>query len=84
VCFSHRIFLAVMLYKRNFHCTDQARARGRGTWHDMLRSPFMWLISLSYLMVFLGRTATLDWAQLYLVQDLGHNQYVGVYCAFCA
>jgi sugar phosphate permease len=27
--------------------------------------------------VFLGRTAMLDWAQLYLVQDLGHDQYVG-------
>jgi len=59
--------------------TAQSRGRGRGTWHDMLRSPFMWLISLSYLLVFLGRTATLDWAQLYLVHDLGHSLYVGLY-----
>jgi len=39
----------------------------------------MWLISISYFLVFFGRTATLDWAQLYLIQDLGHSQYVGVY-----
>ena len=57
---------------------DYSRGRGRGTWQDMLRSPFMWLISLSYFLVFLGRTATLDWAQLYLVQDLGHSQYLGL------
>jgi len=38
----------------------------------------MWLISLSYFLVFLGRTATLDWAQLYLIQDLGHSQYLGL------
>jgi len=61
------------------HYPDQSRGRGRGTWQDMLRSPFMWLISVSYLLVFLGRTATLDWAQLYFIQDLGHSQYVGLY-----
>jgi len=42
----------------------------------------MWLISVSYMLVFLGRTATLDWAQLYLIQDLGHSQYVGLYLYF--
>jgi len=64
-------------------CADSVRGRGRGTWQDMLRSPFMWLISVSYFLVFLGRTATLDWAQLYLIQDLGHNQYVGIYIYCC-
>jgi MFS transporter, OPA family, solute carrier family 37 (glycerol-6-phosphate transporter), member 4 len=67
-------------------CTDVAnkpdakgkgRGRGRGTWQDMIRSPFMWVVCTCYLVLFMGRTATLDWAQLYLIQELGQSPYIG-------
>lgn len=55
----------------------KGRSRGRGTWQDMLRSPFMWVVCISYLVLFMGRTATLDWGQLYLIQELGQSPYIG-------
>lgn len=55
----------------------KGRGRGRGTWQDMVRSPFMWVVCTCYLVLFMGRTATLDWAQLYLIQELGQSPYIG-------
>ncbi|KAK2146144.1 hypothetical protein LSH36_629g01017 [Paralvinella palmiformis] len=52
-------------------------SRGRGTWQDMLKSPFMWLISTSYLVVYMTRTAALDWAQLFLIQEAGQSEFTG-------
>ena len=51
--------------------------RGRGTWPDMLSSPFMWVLCVSYMVVYLGRTAALDWAQLLLIQEKGQTEYMG-------
>ena len=51
--------------------------RGRGSWPDMLGSPFMWLLCASYCVVYLGRTAALDWAQLLLIQEKGQTEYMG-------
>ena len=37
----------------------------------------MWLISSSYLVVYMTRTAALDWAQLFLIQEAGQSEFTG-------
>ena len=55
----------------------KTRSRGRGTWQDMTKAPFMWLICSSYLVVFMTRTAALDWAQLFLIEEAGQTEFTG-------
>eukprot|EP00914_Ancora_sagittata_P000335 GHVO01000946.1.p1 GENE.GHVO01000946.1~~GHVO01000946.1.p1 ORF type:complete len:417 (+),score=18.11 GHVO01000946.1:1-1251(+) len=55
----------------------KVKGRGRGTWQEMIKSPFMWVMCVSYLVVFLARTAALDWGQLYLIQELNQSEYIG-------
>lgn len=47
------------------------------TWRDLMGSPFLWLLSFCYMVVFCGKTSAVDWGQMYLMEDLGHSQYVG-------
>lgn len=60
---------------------DNTTAKGEegrtATAMDLVRSPFLWLVSFSYLAVFCAKTSAVDWGQLYLMEDLGHSQYVG-------
>ena len=51
--------------------------RGRGTWQDLIRSRFMWLLCCGYAVVYMIRTATQDWSQLYLIHDCKQSQFVG-------
>lgn len=44
---------------------------------DILRSPFLWLVSFCYMIVFCAKTSTVDWSQLYLMDDCGQTQFVG-------
>lgn len=44
---------------------------------DLVVSPFLWLVSFSYLVVFCAKTSAVDWGQLYVMEDLGHSQYAG-------
>uniref|UniRef100_A0A2R5LBD1 Putative glucose-6-phosphate translocase n=1 Tax=Ornithodoros turicata TaxID=34597 RepID=A0A2R5LBD1_9ACAR len=44
---------------------------------DLLISPFLWLVSFSYLVVFCAKTSAVDWGQLFLMEDLKHTQYLG-------
>ncbi|XP_023212417.1 glucose-6-phosphate exchanger SLC37A4-like isoform X2 [Centruroides sculpturatus] len=44
---------------------------------DVLRSPFLWLVSFCYMTVFCAKTSTVDWSQLYLMDDCGQTQFVG-------
>lgn len=44
---------------------------------DLLSSPFLWLVSFCYMVVFCAKTSTVDWGQMYLMEDRGHTQYVG-------
>ena len=37
----------------------------------------MWVLCFSYLVVNGVRTATVDWAQLYLIQELNHTHIIG-------
>lgn len=47
-------------------------------WKDLVRSPFLWLVSGTYLAVYACKTSVTDWGQLYLMEDLGHSHFIGV------
>lgn len=51
--------------------------RSSATVWDLVTSPFLWLVSFSYLVVFCAKTSAVDWGQLYLMEDLKHSQYYG-------
>ncbi|KAG5836820.1 hypothetical protein ANANG_G00232680 [Anguilla anguilla] len=40
-------------------------------------SPYLWVLSLSYLVVFGVKTACTDWGQLFLIQDKGQTTLMG-------
>jgi OPA family glycerol-6-phosphate transporter-like MFS transporter 4 len=44
---------------------------------DLLRSPFLWIISLSYFAVFLAKSCAGDWANFYLHEELGLTSFQG-------
>ncbi|RWS02953.1 glucose-6-phosphate translocase-like protein [Dinothrombium tinctorium] len=44
---------------------------------DILKNPFLWLVSFAYLSVFCSKTSAVDWGQLYLIEDRHRNQYIG-------
>ncbi|KAM9853377.1 glucose-6-phosphate exchanger SLC37A4a isoform 2-T2 [Aulostomus maculatus] len=45
---------------------------------EFLLSPYLWLLSLSYLVVFGVKTACTDWGQLFLIQDKGQSMLMGL------
>ena len=45
---------------------------------EFLLSPYLWLLSVSYLVVFGVKTACTDWGQLFLIQDKGHSTLTGM------
>ncbi|XP_046892405.1 glucose-6-phosphate exchanger SLC37A4a [Hypomesus transpacificus] len=47
------------------------------TLKEFLLSPYLWLLSLGYLVVFGVKTACTDWGQLFLIQDKGQSTLMG-------
>lgn len=47
------------------------------TLKEFLLSPYLWLLSLGYLVVFGVKTAFTDWGQLFLIQDKGQSTLMG-------
>ncbi|KAJ0063975.1 hypothetical protein NL108_014491 [Boleophthalmus pectinirostris] len=47
------------------------------TLSEFLLSPYLWLLSVSYLVVFGVKTACSDWGQLFLIQDKGQSTLMG-------
>ncbi|XP_024865106.1 glucose-6-phosphate exchanger SLC37A4b isoform X2 [Kryptolebias marmoratus] len=47
------------------------------TLSDFLLSPFLWVLSLGYLVVFGVKTAATDWGQLFLMQEKGQTALMG-------
>lgn len=45
---------------------------------DFLLSPFLWVLSLAYLVVFGVKTAATDWGQLFLMQEKGQTALMGM------
>lgn len=52
---------------------------GESTLGEFLSSPFLWVLSLSYLVVFGVKTAATDWGQLFLMQEKGQTVLMGEY-----
>ncbi|KAH6941899.1 hypothetical protein HPB50_023708 [Hyalomma asiaticum] len=42
---------------------------------NLLSSPFIWLLSASYLTMFFARTGAADWGQIYIIEDLKQSQF---------
>lgn len=60
----------------------EAAAKKKGgncesTLKEFLLSPFLWVLSLGYLVVFGVKTAATDWGQLYLMQEKGQTALMG-------
>ncbi|KAJ8280904.1 hypothetical protein GJAV_G00060800 [Gymnothorax javanicus] len=47
------------------------------TLKEFLLSPYLWVLSVGYLVVFGAKTACTDWAQLFLIQDKGQTALMG-------
>ncbi|KAG7261410.1 hypothetical protein CRUP_023687 [Coryphaenoides rupestris] len=47
------------------------------TLREFLTSPFLWVLSLAYLVVFGVKTAATDWGQLFLIQEKGQSVLMG-------
>ncbi|MEQ2171360.1 hypothetical protein GOODEAATRI_009833, partial [Goodea atripinnis] len=52
-------------------------SRDDSTLSEFLLSPYLWLLSVSYLVVFGVKTACTDWGQLFLIQDKGQSTLMG-------
>uniref|UniRef100_A0A8C2WIQ8 Solute carrier family 37 member 4b n=1 Tax=Cyclopterus lumpus TaxID=8103 RepID=A0A8C2WIQ8_CYCLU len=52
-------------------------AAKKGTLSEFLLSPFLWVLSLGYLVVFGVKTAATDWGQLFLMQEKGQTVLMG-------
>lgn len=57
---------------------------GESTLSEFLLSPFLWVLSLGYLVVFGVKTAATDWGQLFLMQEKGQTALMGMHfnCAW--
>ncbi|XP_054707388.1 glucose-6-phosphate exchanger SLC37A4-like [Uloborus diversus] len=42
---------------------------------DLAFDPFLWLVSVSYGVTFCAKTATVDWGQMYLIEERNLSQY---------
>lgn len=48
------------------------------TLSEFLLSPFLWVLSLGFLVVFGVKTAATDWGQLFLMQEKGQTALMGM------
>ncbi|XP_077402972.1 glucose-6-phosphate exchanger SLC37A4-like isoform X2 [Vanacampus margaritifer] len=53
------------------------RGNNESTLSEFLLSPFLWVLSLGYLVVFGVKTAATDWGQLFLMQEKGQTALMG-------
>ncbi|XP_057677945.1 glucose-6-phosphate exchanger SLC37A4b [Corythoichthys intestinalis] len=53
------------------------KRNSESTLSEFLMSPFLWVLSLGYLVVFGVKTAATDWGQLFLMQEKGQTVLMG-------
>lgn len=63
---------------RNIEAAAKNSTGAVSTLSEFLLSPYLWLLSLSLLVVFGVKTACTDWGQLFLIQDKGQSTLVGM------
>lgn len=73
------LFLAILVSVRGPPCCPALAPPGPSecTLADFLLSPFLWVLSLCYLVVFGVKTAATDWGQLFLMQEKGQTALMG-------
>lgn len=52
-------------------------SKNESTFKEFIFSPYLWVLSLGYLVVFGVKTAYTDWGQLFLIQDKGQSALMG-------
>lgn len=52
-------------------------SKNESTLKEFLLTPYLWLISFGYLVVFGVKTVCTDWGQLFLIQDKGQSALMG-------
>lgn len=57
---------------------NDGKSSDQSTWKDLTRSPFLWLVSIAYLVVFAAKTSVTEWGQMYLIEDLGHSAFTSI------
>ncbi len=57
---------------------NDGQSTNNSTWRDLVGSPFLWLVSVAYLIVFAAKTSVTEWGQLFLIEDLGHTAFTGM------
>lgn len=58
-------------------CLFSGSRRDESTLKEFLLSPYLWILSFGYLVVFGVKTACTDWGQLFLIQDKGQSALMG-------
>ncbi|KAJ6223541.1 hypothetical protein RDWZM_002086 [Blomia tropicalis] len=56
---------------------DSKQTKSNITYKDLLTSPFIWLISFSYMVVYAAKTSACDWGQMYLIEERHRSPLVG-------
>lgn len=65
-------------FKNTASCKTSGSSSDESTLSEFLLSPYLWLLSVSYLVVFGVKTACTDWGQLFLIQDKGQSTLMGM------
>ncbi|OQR78866.1 glucose-6-phosphate translocase-like [Tropilaelaps mercedesae] len=65
--------------KKDMKAKSNSSVPQKGGLADLLMSPFLWLVSLGYIIVFATKTSAVDWGQVYLMDEHQHSAYVGTY-----
>uniref|UniRef100_A0A8C5EV14 Solute carrier family 37 member 4b n=1 Tax=Gouania willdenowi TaxID=441366 RepID=A0A8C5EV14_GOUWI len=61
----------------NIEVAAKKGGNSTSTLSEFLLSPFLWVLSLGYLVVFGVKTAATDWGQLFLMQEKGQDCLMG-------
>uniref|UniRef100_A0A3Q2Z0G3 Glucose-6-phosphate exchanger SLC37A4-like n=1 Tax=Hippocampus comes TaxID=109280 RepID=A0A3Q2Z0G3_HIPCM len=69
--------VTLMLVKNEPKDVDYDGLMDTSTLSEFLLSPFLWVLSLGYLVVFGVKTAATDWGQLFLMQEKGQTALMG-------
>lgn len=75
----YETFLAFMTSHFPFHVlSPSGSSSDESTLSEFLLTPYLWLLSMAYLVVFGVKTACTDWGQLFLIQDKGQSTLMGM------
>lgn len=67
-----------VLENNTLPASSSGSSSDESTLSEFLLSPYLWLLSVSYLVVFGVKTACTDWGQLFLIQDKGQSTLMGM------